>query len=479
MGLDRTLSLRLLLSAPAMVGAGIVLGDFAATPGAIGTVSRVFLGVVVTTLVVQVALTFALHRTDRAALATLAILLLLIGRDLTLPLMAVAAGGAAMQLWRRMHGHPVYKLPLDSLLVLPVAFLLVSGGQVLLSGAVTWDDIRLLPPSVGQTGEPGPNIYFLLLDGYARQDTLAGMGFDNGPFLARLEARGFDVYRDSRSNYNFTGPTLTSIFNLKPLAALALPKGDETDDRRVLRRAINAGTALTILRQHGYRLVTMQPIADHAALYAVDEVRASSGLNQYEIHFLQDTTLAGILSLIAPDYVAGQHRDRIRAAFAALQPESVATFTWMHVVAPHPPFVFNADGSAKSLPACFPRCWFWAPWNGVFADDFEANYTAQVRWVNTATLAAVDRVIAGDPQAVMVIFGDHGSRATGDTAEYFRNLLAVRSPAFPRLLGTAPTMVNVLPAIFNAYLGTDLRRWPDEQFTGKGISDQEPYGPVR
>ena len=56
-----------------------------------------------------------------------------------------------------------------------------------------------------------------MLDAYARQDTLASMGLDNEPFLAALEARGFDVYRDSRSNYTWTSSTLASMLNLRPL----------------------------------------------------------------------------------------------------------------------------------------------------------------------------------------------------------------------------------------------------------------------
>jgi hypothetical protein len=38
--------------------------------------------------------------------------------------------------------------------------------------------------------------------------------------------------------------------------------------------------------------------------------------------------------------------------------------------------------------------------------------------------------------------------------------------------------VNILPSIFNAYLGTDFRLWPNDQFAGSG-TDLRPVSPVR
>ena len=51
-----------------------------------------------------------------------------------------------------------------------------------------------------------PDIYFIVLDGYARADVLAKYyGFDNGPFIGGLRQRGFQVSEASRSNS--TGPS--------------------------------------------------------------------------------------------------------------------------------------------------------------------------------------------------------------------------------------------------------------------------------
>ena len=60
-----------------------------------------------------------------------------------------------------------------------------------------------------------PNVYYILLDGYGRQDILHEiMNYDNEPFLKKLEDFGFVVGRKARSNYHFTGASLSATMNM-------------------------------------------------------------------------------------------------------------------------------------------------------------------------------------------------------------------------------------------------------------------------
>ena len=60
-----------------------------------------------------------------------------------------------------------------------------------------------------------PNIYFIVLDMYARQDVLKDqLRIDNSEFLKGMEARGFVVDRQSFSNYPTTPLTLSTSFNM-------------------------------------------------------------------------------------------------------------------------------------------------------------------------------------------------------------------------------------------------------------------------
>jgi len=54
-------------------------------------------------------------------------------------------------------------------------------------------------------GQPAPDIYYIVLDAYARTDVLQQVyGIDNHAFLSNLQELGFQIVPCSRSNYNET-----------------------------------------------------------------------------------------------------------------------------------------------------------------------------------------------------------------------------------------------------------------------------------
>ena len=99
---------------------------------------------------------------------------------------------------------------------------------LLLVALVSIQAVTLLGSSRGSESEPatppssptaaataGPDIYFILLDGYARGDILEKYyGYDNAPFLDGLRSRGFQVSDASRSNFYWTFLSVGSALNL-------------------------------------------------------------------------------------------------------------------------------------------------------------------------------------------------------------------------------------------------------------------------
>jgi hypothetical protein len=60
-----------------------------------------------------------------------------------------------------------------------------------------------------------PDIYFVVLDGYARDDVLADdFGFDNTPFLEELQANGFKTAMRSTANYSSTHVSIPSMLDM-------------------------------------------------------------------------------------------------------------------------------------------------------------------------------------------------------------------------------------------------------------------------
>jgi hypothetical protein len=67
-----------------------------------------------------------------------------------------------------------------------------------------------------------PDVYFILVDMYGRQDVLSEVyDYDNSAFLNELSKMGFTIAECSQSNYSQTEMVLSSIFNLNYLDELA------------------------------------------------------------------------------------------------------------------------------------------------------------------------------------------------------------------------------------------------------------------
>ena len=141
-----------------------------------------------------------------------------------------------------------------------------------------------------------------------------------------------------------------------------------------------------------------------------------------------------------------------------------------HVPTPHPPWVFNADGSPRTVPL--------GEWlaetpasTGTTVPELKLGYAAQVADADRRLLAALPRLDAaiaarGRP-AVVILFSDHGSwigADGGDIRLRFKNLLAIRSTDGTVRLEPNLTLVNLLPSLFQQLFGTDWVRREDTEY---------------
>jgi hypothetical protein len=324
----------------------------------------------------------------------------------------------------------------------------------------------LQPPPAYQATATGASIYVLLLDAYPRADSLAAMGIDNRPFLAALEARGFDVYGDATSNYSLTSLTLATMLNGQPAAVLLPdPPANENAQELLLRDAIGHSAALDELHHAGYRLEALPGFVDGVRVPS-DAALGSPLIGDFERHVLESGAAAGILHVLAPDWIADQYRARIENLFAMwprLGSEG-GSVVFGHAMLPHVPFVFDADGP-RPMPDCYPRCWFWSPWSKPFTGDEYAELLGpQLAWLNAQILGAVDRL---PPDAVIVLMGDHGSRIDFGP-EALRTFLAARTPTHQGLFGEQPSPMQWFPRLINTYAGTSMSEGPAEHLISLG-----------
>jgi hypothetical protein len=307
----------------------------------------------------------------------------------------------------------------------------------------------------------GPDFFVILLDAYARADTLAELGYDNQPFLDGLEQRGFQVADESRSNYSRTGLTLASMFNMTYLAdlpALSSPPEDYNQQHRLISDTLHAGNPVVdVLHRSGYETFY---IPSRVAQYAVEPVHhtlAGGELDNFEVFALGKTSLGATITLIAATAIYDQQRSRTLEAFAtiarlAAEPARRPRFVFAHLMVPHPPYVFDRDGFAPAVPECTAtRCAILeAPLD---RELHRSRYIDQLSYTNELVTRTVDAIIGAEPGAVIVLMSDHGSGIDfPDAAEATRNFMAIRADRVQ--VPETMTPIGLFPLLLNAYLGT-------------------------
>ena len=198
-----------------------------------------------------------------------------------------------------------------------------------------------------------PDIYYIILDGYGRRDVLSEMyGIDQASFYEALRGRGFTVADDSYTNYAQTSLSLASSLNFAYLDAADLAASPDNAQLTVAAMIRHSAIA-DILRRHGYLSLAYAVGYRRAEMSSADIFifPPPRSTTPFEAMLLETNGLEGALFLPPlwggqawlPGY-AGQ-RELIRfileqAARIADRPEP--TFAFVHLLVPHPPFVFEA-----------------------------------------------------------------------------------------------------------------------------------------
>ncbi len=133
-----------------------------------------------------------------------------------------------------------------------------------------------------------PNIYYILVDAYARQDTLEEVfGYSNEPLLEHLEKNDFIVSRNSRSNYHFTVASLSASMNME-YHKISDGKVAYSQMQSSLR---GDNKVRGILRSNGYEIVNIPAHWTEIGCFGNEDVCIRG--NNFEIYesFLSQTPL--------------------------------------------------------------------------------------------------------------------------------------------------------------------------------------------
>jgi hypothetical protein len=390
---------------------------------------------------------------------------------------ALAIGILAFGAWRATR----WAVPITRFLNVAIGLLLLLnvfslGSTMVAIGAdeeagADLTDLTLRPDDPGDL----PDVYYIIPDRYGSLQTLAEVyGHDNEPFLRELESRGFSVARDAHANYVKTGLSLASVLSMDmlDLETLAAEAEDPNDWSPIYERLAGRQVVPAALKELGYSYVhlgnwwtpTQRNVdADRELVY--------SGQDEFTNALLQTTLVRALTDPnAAPDdpwdwrsMHAGNlwSLDRLDEIPGMPGPK----YVFAHLTIPHPPFVHNEDGSFTGR-------------EQVRELGSTESYRRQLVYLNQRLLQAVDRIIAADPDAIIVLAADEGpfpnrfnnERISWRTAtdreleQKFGTLLTMRVPGADleaEGFHDSLTPVNMFRIVFNARFGTDLPLLPD------------------
>ena len=455
---------------------------------------------VLRTLVLAVAIPFALTAVgrvvmgdrDRGALfAAIALLLLMTGGDLRIALiLGLALAALLAERYVLPERARTIRWPRITVLVtrLSVVLLLAVGIHAVQSGtpgvvvrAVEYEAMHGRATTVSASADD-PDIYMILLDGYARADVLHDVfGVDGASLVSDLESRGFSVASTSRSNYTLTSQVLSSMLDMahmrdNPRLAGLLDGSEGRPKSVVLRDVINDNVVLDTLRSRGYAIESISSGFEEVAMREADRFIDSGELNEFEIGMLRRTLFGDLLRLVAPDAASAQQRSRIanillETGDGTRRPLDRPVFVLSHLPTPHPPWVFHADGSPRTVDDLEAFYADTSATTGLTAEQLKTGYVDQVRDLDRRLLPMLDALDAsiesrGRP-AVVVLWSDHGSWIDADGGDIrlrFKNLLAVRGVGVDVHVDPDLTLVNLFPSLFEQLFGIATPRLADTTY---------------
>lgn len=325
-----------------------------------------------------------------------------------------------------------------------------------------------------------PDIYYIILDGYGRADVLQSMfSYDNSEFLQALEQRGFFIAEHSQSNYAQTDLSIASSLNMLYLQDLDDRFVAESRARSPLRDYIQHSRIRSQLEDIGYRTVAFDTgykateLRD-AAVYLNPRRKGLLGsiergeVTPFESMLIYATGLRLLAdsSKVVPEALRldindpyERHRQRVLFvldSLAVMPTEPGPKFVFVHLISPHPPFVFKADGEPANPAGAFTLA---AESGEDGVPPARSGYVGQIEFLNGRILAAIDELIEGSLQPPIIILqGDHGPPVRSPSAAKRMSILnAYYLPGEPALVPYASiTPVNTFRLVLSEYFGAQL-----------------------
>lgn len=342
---------------------------------------------------------------------------------------------------------------------------------------------HLAPIPVGEPVDPIledsealPDIYYIVPDGYARDDVLSEFyHHDNSGFLDQLRNRGFYIAEASSCNYSQTDLSLASSLNSIYLDSIADLVSGESQSYAPTYWLIGNNWVGNFLRSKGYRyaqIYTNWVGTESSDIADLEYAYVPRWMGSEFAHVLLGTTaLHGLRPDLAEFHLYGLN------TISQLADVPGPTFLFAHVLMPHNPYIFDREGNARAnVPLHLRRSS--AVKRALQTGAPGQEYADQLAFLNRKILQVVDDILERSPfRPIIIIQGDHGWEQTRFTPRdqqptgklrMISRMSILNAYYVPeevrRGLYASITPVNTFRLLLSRFFEVDLELLPDRNY---------------
>lgn len=369
------------------------------------------------------------------------------------------------------------------LIIYPLAVILLFFGKAKPPNSYFDTELNGIDTAIQKSkGLEKPDIYYIILDGYGRDDVLKKVyDYDNN-FNDELEKRHFFIARKSHSNYSQTLLSLASSLNMEYLDSTVMLPNIGVTYRQYLSSKIIDNKVANILHRMGYKFVTF------SSGYSGTEIKNSDyyfslifSPDEFENTLITTTPIYSILQLFTKYSPSSIHRQRIIYTLDEIpkvQIKESPIFLFAHIVSPHPPFVFSNDNHISTY-SNINQLSFWDgshyhSFNDSLQKEYKTKYILQLKRINELVLNMIDNLLKNNRgNSIIILQSDHGPGALlnwefPDSSTYSERMPILNAYYFPKKSNVVSydsiTPVNTFRLIFNKYFNFNLKLLDDKSY---------------
>ena len=287
-----------------------------------------------------------------------------------------------------------------------------------------------------------PDVYHIVLDMYPTEDILkTRFEFDNSQFVNELESLGFRK-EDMRSNYISTMYSIPSTINMKHFHDATQ---EEINYMHETHYSFNKSVEAYLAKKIGYEIyeISTDDIKGFYGYFLGDFSRIFFRTNFIRVIDDSPIRLHKVWTNINQKYFKDNIDELVK-----ISTNNETTWVYFYSRPPHPPFIFNEDGS-KNLDFDQDEYFSWDVNNKI-------HFINQLKYLNKHVLQSVNNILSSSKNSIIIIHSDDG--IPGLTGSHLiSNDNEISSDIFNELFSTINFIYTPNKCISNDYkIGTNI-----------------------